>query len=716
VQRATTDPGRRPNVASTTHWSAGAGTLLLVLTTATTAAAVLLDLRVPSSHRELIGVDPGWTGGLPGLALAAAGSVVLAADRRNTLGWLLGGFGLWWAIDGTAAAWLSYATMSDPALPGASWAFWVFQRLGAGLLLLLPLVLLLYPAGRLPSGRWRTASLVSLATTAVLPVVLLTAPSEVAQETTGAGAMPAPLAGLDLDLTTVPVPGDVTEVLLRAAFVAVSLSLVVPFLVVVRRYRSAEGLLRTRMRWLLWAAVVDLLLMLTVQALPLGWGSAGLLGAVVATAGSVAIGIARPDVVDVDRLLGGTAVYGALLVTALLVDLLVLGGAGLVGASLDSDQGMVVAVFVVALLYTPFRHRLWRLARRWVVGERDDPYRVVSGLAERLERSGESEAQLLLVAETVARAFRSPYVGVEINQVSGERLLAEHGPRPSTTRALPIAYRGEEIGHLLLPRDSDRPARLSAADERLLADVVRQAAAAARADHLATALQESRERMVTAVEDERRRLRRDLHDGLGPSLAAVASRIDTARIVAARSPEEADRVLARAREEVGGMLAEVRRLVHGLRPPSLDDIGLTGAIRQLVERLQSPGLRVEVVERGDMSALPAAVEVAAYRIVSEALSNVVRHAAASACTVALTRTDNALVVDVSDDGRGIPGEAAAGVGLVSLRERAAELGGRCRVAAAPTGGTWVNAVLPLHDAHVRDLPAGAPAAAEGAGR
>jgi signal transduction histidine kinase len=200
---------------------------------------------------------------------------------------------------------------------------------------------------------------------------------------------------------------------------------------------------------------------------------------------------------------------------------------------------------------------------------------------------------------------------------------------------------------------------------------------------------------VAAREEERRRLRRNLHDGLGPSLGAVVLRIDTARNLAGTKPEDADRLLRQARDDVAAALSDVRRLVHDLRPPALDDLGLAGAVRQQAERLLAPRTTVTVDAVPDADDLPAAVEVAAYRIASEALANVARHAHATACRVELTRdADGALVVTVTDDGVGIAADAPAGVGLVSLRERAAELGGRCSVRCPAEGGTEVRAVLP----------------------
>ena len=668
------------------------GVVFLVLTALATLAATLLDLRVPGSARTALDIDPGWTAGVPGIALAWAGLLVLQDDGRNRLGWALSGMGLWWAVDGLAGSWLTYATLDQPPLPGASASFFVYQRLGAGLLLVFPLVLLLFPDGRLPSGWLRGLAWAALALMGLLPVVLVAVPSDIAEAFAGDGRLPAAVRGLELDLVSVPLSDALWRVLLTAAYLGIAVSLVPALAALVVRHRRATGRMRVRMRWLLWAGVADVLVMLTARLLPGSWDSAGLDTAVVLTAAAAAAGATRPDLVDVDRLLGATLLYGALLVATLGLDVLVIGLAGRVlGGRVDGDQTLMVAVFVVAVLYAPLRDRLSRLVRRWVVGERERPYAVVSRLAQRLEESTDPDAQLVEVARTVATAFRSSYVGVEVRQRSGDVLLAEHGDRPGRTRSLPITYRDEQIGRLLLS-DRDRTPSLRPRDEQLLADVVRQAAAAARSARLNDELQDSRERLVTAVEDERRRLRRDLHDGLGPTLAGVASRIDLARIVVTKDPAAAQEALASAREEVGSMLREVRRLVHGLRPPALDQVGLVRALRQQAERA-APGLSVTVTAE-DLPELRAAVEVAAYRIVSEALTNVVKHAGATAVTVRLAAAQRDLVVEVVDDGIGIGAGTPAGVGLVSLRERAEELGGRCSV--LPAGpGTLVRATLPL---------------------
>ena len=218
---------------------------------------------------------------------------------------------------------------------------------------------------------------------------------------------------------------------------------------------------------------------------------------------------------------------------------------------------------------------------------------------------------------------------------------------------------------------------------------------AAHAALLTEDLRASRERLVTAREEERRRLRRDLHDGLGPALAAIGMRAGAAESLVREDPARAAALLAELQAEVTTAVADVRRLVDALRPPAIDEVGLVGALRLAADRLDSPGAPQLVVEAdGGLPELPAAVEVAAYRIGTEAMTNAVRHASAATCSLRLVGGSDLTVV-VEDDGRGMPSVPRAGVGLTSMRERAAELGGECRVEARPGGGTRVVARLPL---------------------
>jgi two-component system NarL family sensor kinase len=422
-------------------------------------------------------------------------------------------------------------------------------------------------------------------------------------------------------------------------------------------------------------------------------GFAALVVALVTTSASVVIGVVRPQTGDVDSLVGGTLVYGGIAVGVVLLDLLLLAGASsLLGDRFEERQVTVLVLVVGVAAYGPLRSWLTAQVRRRVLGRRGERYEVVSALAERLEQSGGLEEQLPTLAAAVAEAFRVPYVRVEVLGPAGEGLAATHGSAPAATRSFPIGYRDTRIGSIELP-DGGIRGMLSRRDRVLLLDVVRQAAIAVRSSLLARELQESREQLVLAREEDRRRIRRDLHDGLGPVLGGVAMRLDAAGNAVATDPETAHRLVLQSRAEITEALADVRRLVHGLRPPALDDLGLLAAVEQQADRYRSAGLAVEV-EVDAVVGLPAAVEVAAYRIVSEALANVTRHAHATSCTVTLARGPVDLAVEVCDDGRGIAADVVAGVGLRSLRERVEELGGRYEVVCPPEGGTRVRAWLP----------------------
>jgi signal transduction histidine kinase len=216
-------------------------------------------------------------------------------------------------------------------------------------------------------------------------------------------------------------------------------------------------------------------------------------------------------------------------------------------------------------------------------------------------------------------------------------------------------------------------------------------AVAAHAVRLNADLQRSRERLVAAREEERRRLRRDLHDGLGPTLAGIALQLESARALATADAAASDRLLARLVEETRIAIADVRHLVYDLRPPALDEVGLVGALQQQAARF--PALDVTIDADIDAADLPAAVEVAAYRIATEALTNAARHSSARACRVRIA-LNGALELEIADDGAGIGPDSRPGVGLASIRERAAELGGTCTFGSGDRG-TVVRAKLPL---------------------
>jgi signal transduction histidine kinase len=278
--------------------------------------------------------------------------------------------------------------------------------------------------------------------------------------------------------------------------------------------------------------------------------------------------------------------------------------------------------------------------------------------------------------------------------------------------SFPLVYQTETIGELQVAARSLNEL-LSEADERVLRQVALQAGTAVHAIRLTHDLQQSRIRLVTTREEERRRLRRDLHDELGPLIASQGLKLAAVRELMGRDPETAVRLLDDVLAKNQNTVADVRRLVYNLRPPSLDELGLVGAIREHVQNSEQSGLKTTIIAPPDgLPPLSAAVEAAAYRIVLEAFTNVVRHAEARSCWIELKVGEigdwrleinkhpisnlQSLILQIQDDGVGLRENGRHGIGLTSMRERAEEVGGSCEVVSSGKG-VRVTAVLPIED-------------------
>lgn len=277
--------------------------------------------------------------------------------------------------------------------------------------------------------------------------------------------------------------------------------------------------------------------------------------------------------------------------------------------------------------------------------------------------------------------------GVRVAAAGRPAAVGRPDPADGEQVELPLVFAGERIGRLVARTGPDRV--LTAVERRLLSDLSRQVASAAHAVSLTGDLARSRERLVAAAEEERRRLRRDLHDGLGPVLAGVVLGLQRTRARVVTDPATAQAQLDELTGQVQGAVADVRRLVYGLRPPAVDELGLMGAIEEQARAMG--GVEVHGAVDGD---LPAAVEVAAYRIALEAMTNALRHSGGRWCRIGV-EMNGALQVLVEDDGIGVPEHFRAGIGITSMRERAAELGGTCSVSRREPSGTSVRAVLPV---------------------
>ena len=408
---------------------------------------------------------------------------------------------------------------------------------------------------------------------------------------------------------------------------------------------------------------------------------------------TIGFAILRYRLWDIDVIIKRTLVYGIL--TACVIGTYVLV-VGYLGALFHTGSNLAISLLatgLVAVLFQPLRELLQRVVNRLFYGQRDEPYRVISQLGQRMEATLAPDAVLSAIVETLAQALKLPYTAISLHHDQAFSIAASYGTEVETLLHVPLMYQTEQVGELLLaPRA--RGESFTPADRRLLDDLARQVGIAAHAVRLTADLQQSRERLVTAREEERRRLRRDLHDGLGPTLASITLKLDATRNLLTRDLPAADALLIDLKKQTQAAVSDIRRLVYDLRPPSLDELGLIQALREQAEQYHLDMLRFTIDAPEPLPPLPAAVEVATYRIVQEAMTNVVRHAQAHTCSIRFA-LDNNLEVEVCDDGRGVPAGHHAGVGLNSIRERTAELGGTCQIEPRLGGGTRLHVRFPL---------------------
>jgi two-component system NarL family sensor kinase len=611
-----------------------------------------------------------------GLALAAAGWPIAWHRPGNVVGWLLLVGGICYAL--SAAGYAVLAAGTSPGEHGLGWRLLAtFTNSGWPwvIALVLPLVLLVFPDGQLLGRGWRwvvvvaAADAVAFVATAVVPADTLSGQLGIRGFPT---ASPADLTGI----------ATITSVLGTGVYLAALASL---FL----RYRRGDERIRRQLLWLLLAALVMVTTFVLSDLLRIdGWWSIFVVALVPA---AISVAVLRYQLLDIRLVISRSVLY-LLLTTA------VVAGYAVLVTGLDTivrrEVGLgssVLATLVIAAGFNPVRVWLQHRLDRVFYGARHDPVRAIAEIGERI---GDIEVTGLGgVLEAVCRVLRLPSAAI----VAQGRELAASGSPPSLRHSVPLRQGGEQVGELIVGLRAGE-SRLDPADERVLELLSASISVAVHATGLAEALGRAREGLVTAREEERRRLRRDLHDGLGPALTGVVLQADTARRIALTDPERAAALMTQLRVQTTAAIDDIRRLVNELRPPALDGLGLLGALRQhadvLSQRTDGGPLRVTIVTAERLPELPAAVEVAVYRIATEALNNITRHSTATVATVRLD-TDNAtMTLQINDNGNGTGRPWQAGVGLSSMHERAAELGGHCH-AAAGAGGGQVLVTLPL---------------------
>lgn len=486
----------------------------------------------------------------------------------------------------------------------------------------------------------------------------------------------------------------------------------------IHRYRSESGpIQRQQIKWVIMAVVALNILQIGFNILGRFWHPEFFplfrilvyepiyyLGVIFAAV-CIGISISLYRLWDIDFLINRTLVYS--LLTAFIVGLYVIV-VGVLGTAIQGRNNLLISILatgLVAVLVQPLRDMLQRGINRLMYGERDNPVTVLSRLGHQLEATIAPDAILPALVETISQTLKLPYTAITWGTEKDGEVATSYGQPIGELVRLPLAHQGETIGQLVVaPRSPGE--QFSPADHHILKNIAHQAGMAVHAVSLTADLQRSRQRLVTTREEERRRLRRDLHDGLGPNLASQGLKLAAVKQLLQNDPSSAIPLLEQVMSQNKSTVEEVRRLVYGLRPPALDELGLVAAIRDYTAALDGKAsLQIEVTEpTGGLPPLSAAVEVAAYRIVLEALTNVIRHAQAHQCAIRFSLVQNGsnnnLQIEIIDDGIGLPHELRAGVGLRSMRERAEELDGKLTVESQPSV-TRVLAILPISETRMQ---------------
>jgi signal transduction histidine kinase len=607
---------------------------------------------------------------LAGVVWCPAALLVIMARPRNPIGWVLLAVPLLGAVQNFSGAYGTHAfARPQDGLPGGAFAISLGSALWTTALFLpLTVMLLRYPSGRLPQPRWRWADRAAVTGMVAAGVGLATAQDSVDDWITTARPV-------------VTLPGSTAEILAAAGGVLLLATSVAVLGNAVLRTARAHGPERAQLLLLVLTGTV------TVGAALSPWNELFSISLFLVPI-AVAVGVLRYNLLGIEVVVRRTLLYGTL---TLLVAGVYAAVVALVSLAIPTGPTpAVVAAALVAVGLLPVRQRLQWVVDFIVYGGRRDPVAAVTMLGAELP----DDDALPTVVGAVARSLRSPYVAVTTPDGTVRASTAHQPPVDSCTR---VALRQGEthLGDLVVaPRDGSR---LDAADRRLLDALAVQVAAVVRAVDLAEDLAVANRRTLAAATSERDRLRRDLHDGLGPSLTGIGLGLEATETAVADGDEaRAAALVQRLRIEVVHAVDGIRRILDDLRPSALDRVGLAAALQDRAAVLtdRSGGrLTVAVEVPEDLPPLDPDIETAAYRIVEEAVTNALRHSGASHVVVRVVAGPDRLELDVCDDGHGLPPVPRQGVGLESMQRRAESLGGSLGVSCHP--GVRVVAALPM---------------------
>ena len=639
------------------------------------------------------------------IAFGIVGGLLAARRPTNPIGWLLCAGGLIGAAASLGTQYVTYSASRDGLLPFTYLMAWLQNWAWVPLICLGgPMLFQLFPSGRLLSRRWRPVMWLTVAAMIVFSIAIAFTPGRLQS------VPPSIRNPLTMSAQTIEILEALGGMLFLAAIVTSAIALIV-------RFRRSSGDERLQMKWLVFAA--SLCVIAFVAYMPIGVANVQsalaevleicTLVALASIPVAAGIAILRHRLYDIDIVLNKALVFGAIAagITALYVAVVVGVGAA-VGTRGEENVGLsVAATALVAVAFQPLRAWARRVANRLVYGRRATPHEVLSVLGERIADAYSLDEVLPRLAQLVTEATAASRAEVWIRVGDAMRPAAAwpHDPEPGIVipmsdgevplfpgaeQTFPVRHQAELLGAIAVAAPQNEP--LSSADERLLVDLASHAGLVLRNVRLIEELRASRQRLVTAQDQERRRIERNLHDGAQQELVALAVKVRLARTVLDSDRAQADSMLEELQSDVGGALENLRDLARGIYPPMLADNGLSSALRA---QAQKAALPVEVEGEG-IGRYPMEVESAVYFCVLEALQNVAKYAGASKARIRLAENDGRLEFSVSDDGAGFDvATAASGAGTTNMTDRLEALGGRLRIESRPGHGTTVSGSIPV---------------------
>jgi signal transduction histidine kinase len=683
----------KPRTTSRLAWSVGVLSIALIIGT---LVLMFIDRHaaLPASESEARWNFSNVLNNVVNIAVPTIGIVVASRRPENPIGWLFLAAGIALGLSGFGLSYGIHALVADPGSLPAGRAFaWENSWLGLIPLGALAFLFLLFPTGRLRSPRWRPVAWFIGCALALIAVTNLV----VATKAWNHPFSQEPSGGLLVGLLLFALP------LLGALGASLA--------AVVVRFRGSAGDERLQLKWFVTAAAI---LVVTFVASFFTSSSNSAPPTAISVLQSmafvflwtaIAIAVMKYRLYEIDIVINRAVVYASLAVFITLVYVGLVVGVGTLVGHRGSPLLSAIAAAVIAVAFQPVRERSRRFANRVVFGKRATPYEVLSDFAERMAGTYSVEEILPWTARMLAEGMGAVRADVWL-AVGSELRAAGSWPAPVTeriplsddgsidvpyaARVAPVRYRGELLGALSVQKASGDS--VTATDDKLLADVASQAGLIFRNVRLIEELRASRQRIVAAQDQARRRLERDIHDGAQQQLVALAVKLNLTQSLMRKSPERADEMLSQLKAETADALTNLRDLARGIYPPLLADQGLVAALESQARKSPVP----VIVHADGVGRFSQDTEAAVYFCTLEALQNVAKYANASSVIVGLSERDHSLTFTVQDDGVGFdPSGTAHGTGMQGMADRMAALGGELRVTSALGNGTLIEGSVPI---------------------